>query len=74
MYHVKYVCSNCGHRFGQSFPKGEKAPERVLCPNCGIHAGLKEWANQPENSLKVRIIWGRRWRPARPIDSFDYWW
>ena len=55
MYSVKYVCSNCGYSFSQSFSWGLAAPERIICPHCGNHSAKKNlWPGQETN---------KKWQP-----------
>jgi DNA-directed RNA polymerase subunit RPC12/RpoP len=43
MYSVRYNCSNCGHSFLKSYPKGTIANYKVVCENCGCLTAHKSW-------------------------------
>ncbi len=34
-YTLTYDCSNCGHKFTQTYRRGTEAEKNPECPNCG---------------------------------------
>ena len=52
-YSVELVCRNCGHKWGQRYPKGTPVPGMPyrscgglvdeMCPHCGVNDCDKAW-------------------------------
>ncbi len=68
-YAIKCKCDNCGYEGETQIKKGEKVPNKILCPNCECYAASKYIPVKIDYN-KEKDKWVRDnypWIPYNPI-------